>query len=195
MYDYEDLRRKYSRLDVLPDNSMDLKIVKLVLGQNNYHMIFTVEHQKGKRIELWAVKTKLWWTLRGLLPMHEVTQVGMTNHVATVDDGSNEQLKTSFIMESYAKKMNARGRSKVNNKILGLLEKSMKLVEGCYEVGLSCERDNPTLQNKYLSAHSQFCSLERRLGKEDFLMQQYNETTNVNLQNVCVCTMEDKELD
>ena len=58
-YNYNDLKRKYSHLDVLPDDNMSLKNVKVVLGQDNYHLHFPVEYRKGKRSEPWAVKTKL----------------------------------------------------------------------------------------------------------------------------------------
>ena len=58
-YDYYDWKRKYSHLDVLPDDNMDLKQLKVVLGQDNYHLLFLVAYRKGKRNEPWAVKTKL----------------------------------------------------------------------------------------------------------------------------------------
>ena len=48
-YDYNDLKRKYSHLDVLPDDNMDLKQMKVVLEQDNYHLLFPVPYRKGKR--------------------------------------------------------------------------------------------------------------------------------------------------
>ena len=58
-HDYNDLKQKYSHLDVLPGDNMDLKQVKVVLVQDNYHLLFPVAYRKGKRKEPWAVKTKL----------------------------------------------------------------------------------------------------------------------------------------
>ena len=51
-YNYNDLMRKHSYLDVLADDNMDLKQVKVILGQGNYHLLFPVAYRKGKRNEL-----------------------------------------------------------------------------------------------------------------------------------------------
>ena len=80
-YNYNDLKRKYSYLDVLPDDNMNLKNVKVVLGQDNYQLIFPVEYRKGKRNEPWAVKTKLGWTLSAPLLKHEVAQVAANQNL------------------------------------------------------------------------------------------------------------------
>ena len=86
-------------------------------------------------------------------------------------------------MESYATRVNVSGRSGEDKRALEQLEKTRKLVDGRYEVGLPWVEDNATIQNKYFSAHSQFCSLERRLEKDESLKQRYEETNNVDLQN------------
>ena len=194
-YDYTDLKRKYSHLDVLPDNNVDLKNVKVVLGQDNYHLLFPVGYRKGKRNEPWAVKTKLGWTLSGPLPKHEVAQVAATSHVASEDNELGTQLKSWFNMESYATRVNLSGRSKEDKRALELLEKSTKLVDGHYEVGLPWAEDNATIENNYFSAHSQFCSLERRLQKDESLKQRYKETINVDLQNGYVRKLDANELE
>ena len=111
-YDYNDLNCKYNRLDVFADNNMDLKQVKVVLGQDNYHLLFPSAYRKGKRNEPWAVKTKLGWTLSGPLPKHEVTQLAATSHVAVEDDGLGAQIKTWFSMELYATRVKVSGRSR-----------------------------------------------------------------------------------
>ena len=74
-YDCNDLKRKYSHLDVLPCSNINLKNVKVVQGQDNYHLLFPVAYRKVKRNEPCDVKTKLGWTLSGPLPKHEVAHV------------------------------------------------------------------------------------------------------------------------
>ena len=93
-YDYNELKRKHSHLDVLPDDNMDLKQVKVILGQDNYHLLFPVAYREGKRNEPWAVKTKLRWTLSGPLPKQDVAQLAATSHVAAEDNGPGAQIKT-----------------------------------------------------------------------------------------------------
>ena len=194
-YDYNDLKRKYSHLDVLPDNNVDLKNIKMVLGQDNYHLLFPVAYRKGKRNEPWAVKTKLGWTLSGPLLKHEVAQVAATSHVASEDNELGTQLESWFNMESYATRVNLSGRSKEDKRALELLEKSTKLVDGHYEVGLPLAEDIATIENNYFSAHSQFCSLERRLQKDECLKQRYKETIIVDLQNGYVRKLDENELE
>ena len=104
-YDHNDLKPKYSHLDVLPDDNMDLKPVEVVLGQDNYHSLFPVAYKKGERNEPWAV-TKLGWTLSGPLPNHEVAQIAAKSHVAAEDDGLGVQIKICFSMDSYATLVN-----------------------------------------------------------------------------------------
>ena len=81
------------------------------------------------------------------------------------------QIKTWLSMESYATQVNVSGRSRENKKALEQLAKTIKLVDGRYEVGLPRVEDNATIQNIFFRAHSQFASLERRLGKDESLKQ------------------------
>ena len=49
-YDHNDLKRKYSHLDIFPDYNFDLKQVKLFLGQENYHLLFMFYTGKAKEM-------------------------------------------------------------------------------------------------------------------------------------------------
>ena len=129
-YDYNDLKRKYSHLEVLPDNNMDLKQVKVVLGQDNYHLLLPVAYRKGKRNEPWAIKTKLGSTLNGPLPKYKVAQLAATRQVAAEDDGLGGQIKTWFSMESYATRVIVSGRSREDKRAVEQLEKTTKIVDG-----------------------------------------------------------------
>ena len=151
---------------MLPDDNMNLKNVKVVLVQDNYHLLFPVQYRKGKRNELWAVETKLGWTLSGPLTKHEVAQVAAACHVAAEDDGLGAQIKNWFSKESYATRVNVSGRSKDDKRALEQLEKTKKLVDGQYVVGLPWAEENATSQINYFSPHSQFCSFERRVEKD-----------------------------
>ena len=147
------------------DDNMNLKNLRMVLGQDNYHLLLPVAYRKGKRNEPWAVKTKLGLTLSGPLPKYEVAQVASTYHVAAEDNRLGAQIETWFSMESYAARLNVSGRSKVK-RALEQLEKTGKLVDGQYEVALFWAEENATIQKNIFSAHSQCCSSERRLEKD-----------------------------
>ena len=180
---------------MLPDDNINLKNVKVVLGQVNYHLLFPVEYRKGKRNEPWAVKFKLGWTLSGPSEKDEVKQVAATCHVAAEDYELGPQIKTWFSMESYATRVNVSGRSKDNKKALEQLEKTTKLVDGQYEVEIPWAEENAMIQNNYFSAHSQFCSLEGRLEKDESFKQWHEETINVNVPIGYVRNLEESRLD
>ena len=58
-YNYNDLKRKYTHLDFLPNDNMKLKNAKVILGQDIYPLLYPVEQRKGKRNVPWAVKNEL----------------------------------------------------------------------------------------------------------------------------------------
>ena len=49
-YDYHSIKQKYKHLDVLPDAVFDLSKVKVVLGQDNYHLLCPMEYKKGHKM-------------------------------------------------------------------------------------------------------------------------------------------------
>ena len=124
-----------------------------------------------------------------------MAQVADTSHVAPEHDSLGAQIQTCFSMESYATKMNVSGRSREDKRALEQLEKTQKLVDGHYKVGLRRTKNNATIQNNYSWAQSQFCSLEQRLQKNASLQEPYEITINVYLQNAYVRKLHEKEMD
>ena len=118
-YDYHPIKQKYKHLDVLPNAVFDFNKVKVVLGQDNYHLLCPAENKKRHENEPWAVRNKLGWTLSGPLPKHEVANVASaTSHLASEDGELRAQRKSWFSMESYATRVNVSGRSKEDKRAL-----------------------------------------------------------------------------
>ena len=179
-------------MKVLPNNQIELKDVKVVIGQDNFHLLFPVDYRKGKKNEPWAIKTKLGWTLSGPLPKHEIAQIATV--LATCDDDQlSDQVKLWWSMESYSSTFSVSGRSHEDKKALEILEKTTRLIEGRYEVGLLWA-DNKVIPNNYVFAYTQLCSLERRLEKNRDLKKRYEATIKVDLENEHVRRLEDEEL-
>ena len=61
-------------------------------------------------------------------------------------------------------------------------------------MGLPWAEDNAALENNYFSAHSQICSLERPLNKDESLKQRYENTINVDMQKGSVRKLDENEL-
>ena len=70
-YDFTKMKEKYTYLKNLPDIKVSMKDVKVILGQDAYHLIRPLEYKSGDRNVPWAVKTSLGWTVSGALPKCE----------------------------------------------------------------------------------------------------------------------------
>ena len=191
-YDYSHIKEKYHHLTVLPNNQIEIKDVKVVIGQDNIHLLVPVDYRRGKKNEPWAIKTKLGWTLSEPLLKHEIVQIATV--LATCDnDQLSDQVKRWWSMESYSSTFNVSGWSHDDKRALEILEKTTKLTEGRYEVGLLWA-NNIVIPNNYVSAYTHFCSLERRLEKNPDLNKRYEATSNNDMGNGHVSRLEDEEL-
>ena len=52
----------------LPNETVSFADVKMILGQDVYHLIRPIEYKCNNKNDPWAVKTQLGWTLSGSLP-------------------------------------------------------------------------------------------------------------------------------
>ena len=179
IYDYRELKHAYPHLSVLSEETLKLKDVKMILGQNCYHIHRPEDSKSGTNGEPWPVRTKLGWTLCGPLPQQEATQMTVSCVTASEDDALAEQIKTLWDIESCASRCDVSGRSKEDEKALQMLEQTTKFDGERYEVGLLWKRNDSFLPNKYFSALSQMKSLESRLEKKPALKNLYRDTIKV----------------
>ena len=182
IYNYQELKLTYPHLSVLSEETLKLKDVKMILGQNCYHIHRPVEYKSCTNGEPWAVKTKLGWTLCGPLPQQKAVQMTASCVAASEDDALAEQIKTWWDIESYASRCDVFGRSKEDEKALQMLEQTTKFDGERYEVGLLWKRKDPFLPNNYSSALSQMKSLEYRLEKKPELKKLYQDSFKVDVE-------------
>ena len=159
-YNLKKLKETYTRLSVLKDSTINLGELKVILGQDCYHLHRAIEHRKCGNAKPWAVRTKLGWMLSGPLPQHEAAKLATESLVADVDPLA-DQVKSWWSLESYASNCSVSGRSKEDDKALEMLKATTKFDGERYEVGLLWKNAKPHLPNNYSSAVSQLKSLER----------------------------------
>ena len=70
-YDLKKLKETYHHPSVLKDSTINLKDVKVILGQDCYHLHRAIDYRKCGNAKPWAVRTKLGWMLSGSLPQQE----------------------------------------------------------------------------------------------------------------------------
>ena len=136
IYTYQELKLAYPHLSVLSEETLKLKDVKMILGQNGYHIHRPEEYKSCANGEPWAVKTKLGWTSCGPLPQQKAVQMTASGVTASEDDALAEQINTWWNIESYASRCDVSGRSKEDGEALQLLEQTTKLDGERYQVVL-----------------------------------------------------------
>ena len=194
-YDLKKLKETYPHLSVLKDSTINLKDVKVILGQDCYHLHRAIDYRKCGNAKPWAVRTKLGWMRSGPLPQQETAKLATESLVAAEVDPLADQVKSWWSMESYASNCNASGRSKEDDKALETLKATTNFDGERYEVGLLWKNAKPHLPNNYSSAVSQLKSLERRLEKDENLKLRYKETIDVDVQKGFVRILDEAELE
>ena len=73
-YNLEKMKETYPHLSVLKDSTVNLKDVKVILGQYCYHLHRATENIRCGNAKPCAVETKLGWVLGGPLPLQKTVK-------------------------------------------------------------------------------------------------------------------------
>ena len=146
-YDSRKLKDEYLYLSDLPNISVSMTDVIVILGQDAYHLIRPLEYKFGERNQPWAVETALSWTISGALPIKETSNLSVSCNLPVASDPLANQMRKWSDMETYASVCDVSGRSK-KKRALSILEGTTKHNgELYYEVGLLRADDNSDLPN------------------------------------------------
>ena len=113
-YDLKKLKETYHHLSVLKDSTINLKDVKVILGQDCYHLHRAIDYRKCGNAKPWAVRTKLGWMLSGPLPQQETAMFATESLVFADVDPLVDQMKTRSSMELYTSHCSVSEMSKEN---------------------------------------------------------------------------------
>ena len=113
-YDLKKLKETYPHLSVLKDSTINLKDVKVILGQDCYHLHRAIDYRKCGNAQPWAVRTKLGWMLSGPLPQQETAKFATESLVFADVDPLVDQMKTRSSMEVYTSHCSVSEMSKEN---------------------------------------------------------------------------------
>ena len=121
-YDFRKLKEEYQYLYDLPNIKVSMTDVKVIFGQDAYHLIRPLEYKSGERNQPWAVKTALGWTISGALPKKEASNLSVSCNLSVASDPLANQMKTWWDMETYASVCDVSGRSKEEKRALSILK-------------------------------------------------------------------------
>ena len=113
-YNLKKLKEEYPHLSVLKDSTINLKDVKVILGQDCYHLHRAIGYRKCGKSKPWAVLTKLGWMLSGPLPQQETAKFATESLVFADVDPLVDQMKTLSSMEVYTSHCSVSEMSKEN---------------------------------------------------------------------------------
>ena len=113
-YNLKKLKEAYPHLSVLKDSTINLGDVKVILGQDCYHLHRAIGYRKCGKSKPWAVLTKLGWMLSGPLPQQETAKFATESLVFADVDPLVDQMKTRSRMELYTSHCSVSEMSKEN---------------------------------------------------------------------------------
>ena len=113
-YNLKKLKETYPYLSVLKDSTVNLRDVKVILGQDCYHLHRGTEYKQCRKAKPWAVRTKLGWMLSGPLPQQESAKLATESLFAAELDPLVDQMKTRSSMELYTSHCSVSEMSKEN---------------------------------------------------------------------------------
>ena len=90
-YDLKKLKETYPHLSVLKDSTVNLGDVKVILGQDCYHLHRAIGYRKCGKSKPWAVLAELGWMLSGPLPQQETEKLesfAIKSNIRTLEEFS-----------------------------------------------------------------------------------------------------------
>ena len=100
----------------MKESTINLGDVKVILGQDCYHLHRSIDYRKCGNAKPWAVRTKLEWMLSGPLPQRESAKLATENLFAAELDPLAGQMKTRWSMGLYPPTCSVSGRFETNKK-------------------------------------------------------------------------------
>ena len=113
-YNLKKLKETYPHLSVLKDSTINLQDVKVILGQDCYHLHRAIDYRKCGNAKPWAVRTKLGWMLSGPLPQQETAKFATESLIFADVDPLVDRMKTRSSMELYTSHCSVSEMSKEN---------------------------------------------------------------------------------
>ena len=148
--------------------------VLLLIGQDVPHAVMPLEVRHGKDFEPYAVRTNLGWVIGG--PVGGNSNVTLSNFVHSMpakapDDSVSELFWKMDDVTSDEVQM-----SVDDARVLEIWDKSLKMVNGHYQIDIPFKADPPELPDNWPVAERRLLSLGRRLSKDEDLLTKYKGT-------------------
>ena len=195
VYNVIELSKRYPHLLCIRLKKIDLKEVKVILGQDAYSLIRPLEYKYCGNNYPWAVKVPLGWTLSGPLPNSEKTESSFLSNDSQENQELTESVRKWWEIESYGTTFQVNSRTLEDNKSLEILEKTTLKLPERFQVQMLFTGKEQKLDCNISSALGQLRSLERRLAKNQSLKLKYCNSIKKDLAKNYISLLPKAELE
>ncbi|XP_068749478.1 uncharacterized protein [Montipora capricornis] len=150
--------------------------ISILLGTNIQEVFVPLDVRKGNRNEPLAIKSCLGWSILGGFSNLQSHSQGQVNLISSEDVSLNDQLEEFWKIESYG---TARSETKPlsveDRRALKLIDNSISLLDGHYQMGLLWRDDNPVLPYNRPLAEARLQYLKRRFRRDPEMEVKYRD--------------------
>ena len=176
--------RQWPHLQDIKLPSITEKEVRLIIGTNVPDAFWVLEERRGNRGEPYAIRTPLGWTLMGPMERSDgedchmnVNLVRSSEALREVDDCLVHQLERFWEVENAGVIPESKLSMSVEDKrALAVMEQSVKLEDGHYQIALPWRQYPPFLPFNRFMAERRLQSLKNRFLLDGELLENYKAT-------------------
>ena len=176
--------RQWPHLQDIKLPSISEKEVQLIIGTNVPDAFWVLEERRGNRGEPYAIRTPLGWTLMGPMERSDgkdchlnVNFVRSSETVGEDDDCLMHQLERFWAVENSGAIPKSEVSMSVEDKeALAIMEQSVKLEDGHYQIALPWRKYPPFLPYNRFMAQRRLQALKNRLLLDSELLESYKAT-------------------
>ncbi|XP_045485548.1 uncharacterized protein LOC123689458 [Pieris rapae] len=170
------LKKCHHLRGLLQDACYEAEAPKLLIGQDNWEHIVSLQIRRGKPGQPVASRTKLGWVIHG----YDSNGVSLINYVNTyaharvVEDKINQPVREHFNIESLGVQPKKPSMN-IEQQALEILKRnSQQLEDDRYDVGLLWKRKDVQLPHNYTAALNRFKGIEKKLRKDAKFKNEYS---------------------
>ncbi|XP_055632691.1 uncharacterized protein LOC129773142 [Toxorhynchites rutilus septentrionalis] len=174
--DMEELQRKHPYLSGLPINSYHEVRPRILIGLKHANITLVRRSREGQQGEPIAVKTNLGWTVFGVMPAEQSTNmVHYTYHICSCDGVLQQAVKDYFSLDSLGiAKLSHTFSSNEDERALSLLNSLTRCMGERFETGLLWRYDDVRLPDSRPMALKRAKCLRSRMTKNPQLADSLN---------------------
>lgn len=163
-----------THLQQVPFPEVERKKISILLGTNIQEVFIPLDVKRGKPNDPIAIKSCLGWSILGGTSNVQSRSQGLINLITVQDVSLDKQLEEFWKIESYGTaKPESKPLSVEDRRALKLIENSIYLRDGHYQMGLLWKDDNPVLPYNRALAEARLQYLKRRFHLDPELEVKY----------------------